>query len=299
MIKEKTFYTATNEAVFYYCIGNNLNKAKTFIQQVIKRPIYEIEIKNAKLLKDYMYTKEKTLDYLVLTDIGYINIEINNYNKDWGIKRDVAYACKVVGNSVEKAKDYGKMEKVIQININKMGKTSKGVVSYKLNADEECEVFPNTLTDVIEIYMVNIDFYKDMVYNGNKKFIKDNYLLCAMDLKPNDIDKISEGNEELMEFKEMLEKINDNEDFVKWIDAEKEAEIFHNTMINESKETGLKQGIEEGREQGLLQGIEQGIQKGERNKQIAIVQNLLNEGSSVEFIAKVTGLSIEEINDLK
>ena len=53
--------------------------------------------------------------------------------------------------------------------------------------------------------MINIDFYKKMVYNGNKKFIKKNYLLCAMDLTTNDIDKISEGNEELMEFKKMLE----------------------------------------------------------------------------------------------
>ena len=277
MIKDRPFYTATNEAVFYYCIGNDLKKAKIFIEQVIKRPIYEIQIKNSKLLKDYMYTKEKTLDYLVLTDIGYINTEINNYNKDWRIKRDVAYACKVVGNSVLKAKDYNKMEKVIQININKMGKTSKGIVSYKLNALEEVKGFERTLTDVIEIYMVNIDFYKDMVYNGNKKFIKDNYLLCAMDLLPEDIDKISEVNEELMEFKEMLEKINDSEDFVKWISAEEEAEIFNNTIKNEARREGIKEGI--------------------RNLEIA--KNLLINNVSLEIISQSTGLSLEEVEKLK
>ena len=78
--------------------------------------------------------------------------------------------------------------------------------------------------------MVNIDFYKEMVYNDNNKFIKDNYLLCAMDLKPDDIDKISEGNEKLMEFKKSLEEINDREDFVKWMSAEEEAVIIKNTM---------------------------------------------------------------------
>lgn len=228
MIKEKIFYTATNEAVFYYCIGNDLKKAKIFIEQVIKRPIYQIEIKNAKLLKDYMYTKEKVLDYLVLTDIGYINIEINNYNADWRIKRDVSYACKLVSNAVDKAKNYSETERVIQININRLGSTSKGYEVYRLNSEHNSKEFPKTLTDVLEIYTVNIDFYKEMVYNGNKKFIKDNYLLCAMDLQPDDIDKISEGNEDLMDFKEMLEKINDNEDFVKWISAEKEAEMFKN-----------------------------------------------------------------------
>ena len=287
MIKERPFYTATNEAVFYYCIGNDLKKAKIFIEQVIKRPIYEIQIKNSKLLKDYMYTKEKTLDYLVLTDIGYINIEINNYNKSWRIKRDIAYACKAVGNSVTKTKDYEKMENVIQININRMGHTSKGVVSYKLNADKECDGFPKTLTDVIQIYMVNIDFYKDMVYNGNKKFIKENYLLCAMDLLPEDIDKISEGNEELMEFKEMLEKINDSEDFVKWISAEEEAEIFNNTMRNEARREGVKEGLEEGIHQGMKQA------------NIETARKMLKENCDIELISKVTNLSFEEINSIK
>ena len=43
---KRKFYTAMNEAVFYYCIGSNLNRAKIFIEQVIKRPIYKIELKN-------------------------------------------------------------------------------------------------------------------------------------------------------------------------------------------------------------------------------------------------------------
>ena len=285
MIKEKTFYTATNEAVFYYCIGQDVNKAKVFIEQVIKRPIYKIEIKNVKLLKDYMYTKEKTLDYLVLTDIGYINVEINNYNKDWRIKRDVSYLCKIVANSVND--DYNKMPKVIQINVNRLGKTEVGCEVYTINAENNHEGFNKTLTDIIEIYMVNIDFYKEMAYNGNKKFIKDNYLLCAMDLKPDDIDKISEGNEKLMEFKKSLEEINDREDFVKWMSAEEEAVIIKNTMINEAKEEGFEQGIS------------QGIEQGQKERNVEIAKNMLAEKSDIEFISKVTGLSVEEINNLK
>ena len=54
--------------------------------------------------------------------------------------------------------------------------------------------------------MVNIDYYREMVYNKNKKFIKENYLLCVMDLQPSDIDNIKEGNEFLMEYKNDLEK---------------------------------------------------------------------------------------------
>ena len=134
MVKEKKLYTSMNEAVFYYCIGNNPLLAKIFIEQVIKKKIHKLEMKNPKLLKDYIKSKERTLDYLVLTDEGYINIEINNYYEDWRINRDITYACKVLTNSVEKKKEYKDMQKVTQININRLGKDKGAYEVYKFNA---------------------------------------------------------------------------------------------------------------------------------------------------------------------
>ena len=55
-----------------------------------------------------------------------------------------------------------------------------------------------------------------------------------------------------------------------------------------------KEGIEEGKKEG----IEKGIEKGERNKAIAIARELKKEGLAIEFIAKTTKLSIEEIEKL-
>ena len=287
-----------NEAVFYYCIGNNPKMAKIFIEQVIKKKIHKIEPRNPKLLKDYMNTKEKTLDYLVLTDEGYINIEINNYYENWRINRDISYACKLLSNSVSNKKDYKQMDKIIQINLNRLGKNKEGLEVYKFNSTYNRKGFPKTLTDIIEIYMINIDFYKEMVYNGNKKFIKDNYLLCAVDLKPEDIDNISEGNESLMEFKKNLEKINDDEDFVNWISAEKEAEMFERTRILIAEEEATKRGLKKGLEQGLEQGIEQGIEQGRTDEKKEIAKNMKNENIDISTICKVTNLSIEEINEL-
>ena len=66
------------------------------------------------------------------------------------------------------------MPKVIQINVNRLGKTEVGCEVYTINAEDNHEGFDKTLTDIIEIYMINIDFYKERVYNGNKKFIEDN-----------------------------------------------------------------------------------------------------------------------------
>ena len=49
---------------------------------------------------------------------------------------------------------------------------------------------------------------------------------------------------------------------------------------------------------GLKEGIAEGISQGSQQKAIETAKNLLNLGDSVETVAQVTGLSIEEINAL-
>jgi len=288
---EKKYYTAMNEAVFYYCIGNDLKKVKIFIEQVIKQKINKIEMKNPKLLKDYMNTKDRTLDYLVLTDYGYINVEINNYYEDWRINRDITYACKVLTNSITKENEYKNIPKVIQININRMGKNKDGIEIYKFNGTNNSKGFPKTISDIIEIYMVNIDYYREMVYNKNNKFINENYMLCVMDLQPSDIDNIKEGNGLLMEYKKDLEKINNDEDFVNWISSEKEAEMFERTRLLIAEERAIERGMKKGMEEGYKQGIEQ--------KQLEIIKSMLNKKMDDVLISEITGVSIEEIEKIK
>ena len=52
------------------------------------------------------------------------------------------------------------------------------------------------------------------------------------------------------------------------------------------------------RQEAYEDGMEQGIQQGSHQKAIETAKNLLNLGDSLEKVAQVTGLSIEEINNL-
>ena len=54
---------------------------------------------------------------------------------------------------------------------------------------------------------------------------------------------------------------------------------------------GVKEGLEKGLERGIEQGLEQGLE------QTAI--NMIKEGASDEFITKVTGLSLEKVQQLR
>ncbi|WML28823.1 hypothetical protein RCG24_12365 [Neobacillus sp. OS1-32] len=61
---------------------------------------------------------------------------------------------------------------------------------------------------------------------------------------------------------------------------------------------GMKEGIKKGMKEGMEKGMQEGQQKGEHDAQRKIALNLLKEGFSIEFIAKVTNLDYAEIEEL-
>lgn len=72
--------------------------------------------------------------------------------------------------------------------------------------------------------------------------------------------------------------------------------------IEKGMQQGLEQGLEQGMQQGMQQGLEQGMQQGlEQGKSATtrqIATSLKSANTNIEIIASVTGLSIEEINNL-
>ena len=89
-----------------------------------------------------------------------------------------------------------------------------------------------------------------------------------------------------MEFNEWINKyVNDEETkelLAKWSD-----------YIAENK--GYEEGIEEGRIEGRAEGIEEGS----KQKAYEIAKKMLKKGNSIEDIYDITGLSKEEIEELR
>ena len=76
-------------------------------------------------------------------------------------------------------------------------------------------------------------------------------------------------------------------------------ELAKNIDINEAKNEGISEGLEKGIIQGREEGISEGVSKGERAKSIDIARNMINMNIDLETISKATGLSIEEIQNIK
>jgi predicted transposase/invertase (TIGR01784 family) len=66
----------------------------------------------------------------------------------------------------------------------------------------------------------------------------------------------------------------------------------------EGVEYGVARGIEQGLEQGLAQGVAKGLEQGVEQGRIDAARRMKNDGVEAAFIAKYTGLTIAEINEI-
>ena len=78
---------------------------------------------------------------------------------------------------------------------------------------------------------------------------------------------------------EELERLGMNDKFI----DEYDTELVNRTMMESLKDEGYNEGVMAGRLSGITE----------------IAKNMLKKNSDIDFISECTGLSIEEINDLK
>ncbi len=81
--------------------------------------------------------------------------------------------------------------------------------------------------------------------------------------------------------------VNDDPEFQNYMSEEEDKKKIQNSLLSEAKEEGISQGIEQGYTSGINDGIKQ------------TAKNMLNKNMPLEDISDITGLSIEEINELR
>jgi predicted transposase/invertase (TIGR01784 family) len=64
------------------------------------------------------------------------------------------------------------------------------------------------------------------------------------------------------------------------------------------REEGIEIGMEKGLEIGMEKGFEKGIEKGKMEERRNLAAELLREGFSVEKVAKIVKLSLDEVEEI-
>ena len=273
---EKQFYTCRYDAAFKEVFMKEENKDLLIclLEKILDLKIKEIKYLNLERNVLNVHVKRKHFDLFLDTDIGKIQVEINSYYSDYIPVRNTSYICNTYTSYTSRGDKYDPNINIIQINFSYGLKKDKLFSKYYIQDEDENKYVSNFL--IIEL---NMDKYMEFWYNKDEKEINEYIEYIMLDLGEKDLRNISKGNGVVKKYMEELVKVNEDADFLNFISVEKDNMMIENSIRDE----GIRKGLERGTEQS-------------KNE---IAKNMLKENMDISLISKLTGLSNEQINNLK
>ena len=287
---------------FKLIFGNEQNKdilislLNSILEDYQTSPIEWIEILNPIGKKNYDKEKLVILDIRARDEKGeYYNIEMQITDQHYYQKRALYYWSKLYCSQIEEGETYFDLRRTVSINILNFdaivtGKNFHSVYRLK-NMEDNIE-----LTNQIEVHFIELKkFSKDL---PDLKRTLDRWIYFLKHAEKFSEKSLPDPLKEVKSIEKaskVLNKISLNRD---------QREIYEARlkMLRDeggALETARIKGLEEGRKEGIEEGIKKGETKGERKKAIATAKESLRIGLSNEVIPKITGLSVEEIKNLK
>jgi len=268
--KEKIFIPLTNDLLFKETFGKveNIKYLEDLLESCFN---YEQGSLKGKVKVSY----EATLDKLryhdkaercdlvaTINDELLVNLEMYSIFNEEASNKSLSYVMRIVATSLNRGDNYSKLKQVIQINFAeniKVETQGEIVNTYNFGFND----------DKVKGIIIPIDKAKEISYTNNDRFIRRMQFLSAKSAEERA--KLTEGDELLKSLNEWLEEYSNDETL---------AECFNDNEWN--KRIYRREGHDEG--------------KIESKNEIAL--NMLKENFKPEIIAKVTGLSLEEVTKL-
>ena len=260
------------------------NITKDFLEKILKRKIEKISLdKNPILRRELKDDKLGVLD--IITELDgkeKCNIEMQLIDKNNIIERMLYYWSKMYTRQIKAGDDYNKLEKTIVILIADFNIKGLEEVEYHSTWKiiETNSVKKLILTDKFELDIIELSKIKG---RENEKDQLLDWLIFLENPESERVARKMEENENLKEAVEKLDRISEDEKMQRIIELREKA-------IRDEHAIYAK---------GVDDGIEEGKAKGAREKQIEIAKSMLKENMDIEMIIKITGLTKQEIENLR
>ena len=266
-----------NDIVFKAFFGHKGNEKflTEFLEALLKIKIHKIEIQEeVNLEKLFREEKGGRLDLLATLNDGIkVNIEMQVRKQADFLERTMLYYIKENAREIGTGIDFGKIKRTIMINIldfeifeNIQDYLSETAIVLKNH--REYEIMQNQ-----KWYFIELPKFRRVKSNLNDKL--EQWLLFIDDYKKGEIEMVEKKNKTL---KEAREKVN-------YLTGD--AEIKRITELREKWEIERKWDEEAAKKEG------------KQEEKIEIAKKLLKKGIRIEELIEITGLTKEEIEDLK
>jgi predicted transposase/invertase (TIGR01784 family) len=289
--KQNKIIPMMSDAVFKSVLQDKLSEGYLvdIISNITKIPKEKIKgnikFRNSELSKNKVKEKGKVADLIIELQDKIINLEMNKSYYDGLFEKNDRYVNKIVDGNTRIGESYNGRRKVIQINFDNFEIFDERIViKFRMMDDERGLIRSNYVynTDV-EIYHVNLKRIKEMYYNGTKlNTFERELLLMTLDNKE-ELKMVAKGNKNMEQVEKKISSLSEEEQ-MQGIYIKEEQDAWVKDMI---MGYASRKGYDEGMEQGTLDG----------KKQVAI--NMIKNNMDDNLILKLTGLSKEDIKDLK
>ena len=290
---EYRLFDPKEDFVFKALFGTEENKKLliSLLNSILKGKPYikDLSLNNTELTKILEPNKSSRLDILATSDDGIkFNIEMQCRKTKNLPTRTLFYTSKLYTKDLKENEDYNKT-KVISIwlfgeNVtDRKSAINEAYVTFQKNDKDPYEIMTNNL----RIIYLELDKY--IVSDENIKYKLSKWVDFLKD--PINLYKETVEDEDIKQARETLNYISTDDKERSILDAiQKSRNDFYNDM------TAAK---EEGKEEGLKEGKQEGLKEGERNGKLEMAKILLQSGVDIKIISQSSGLSIEEIENLK
>ena len=211
------------------------------------------------------------------------------------LKRIFYYISKNVVNEVKEGENYNNVQKIISINLLdfnlKFGDEGKAHRCFKLIDTKDL----NISLDLIQIHILEVKRFIEIIKNSTKEELKNNRLLSWMKFFTSDNlelieDELKEENQIMSKVIEEYKRFTSDDKMMRAYAARESFLVGQKMMLRREREDGFDEGIKEGIAKGKLEGIKEG--------QISMAKSMKKENIDIELIKKITGLTIDKIEKL-
>jgi predicted transposase/invertase (TIGR01784 family) len=280
-----SLYDPLNDFLFYKVMGEKGDEVQLlgFINAVLGKT-GDDKFTSVEILENKTFTPEKLGDKSVTFDVRAVlhgktkvNVEVqlrNEHNMD---KRSLFYWSEEFTNSLKAGQDYSELPDVIAINIVDFDYTDASYFHscFHLRDDNEREVI---LTNSLEIHFINMVKYRKMREKPDDPLSR---WLSWFDR--------GSSSELIEEVVNMDTAILTADERLLYVTGDEDARRAYLTRFKAMCDWTSAQNAShrKGREEGFEEGI------------LITARNALAQGASVDFVQKITGLSLDAIEQLR
>ena len=320
LIRKGEVLPATEDVVFKNLIMESPNYLIIILEYFLgidKKIIRKnMHLENTILPVSNAKEKKKITDIIVRVERNVVNLEMNASYYEGLINRNIDYILKGKTEANFSGENYDDNYIGIQINFDLDWQYDDREIIKFVLMDPEREI---VLSENLIIYNINLLKFREKYYNNDELSEFERAITLLTLTKREDIEKISEGVEGLMEAKEEIKKLSDDLGIIGVYDYEKHKEwewkqkakeyVKDDLLKIEEDRKSLEEGqksLEEG-QKSLEEGqksLEEGQKSLDRKSRafeeqvISTARKLLDKDFSLEEIMDITGFSLEKIESL-